>query len=306
MTKNSDWIARRATRLLLALVLAVVISVGAYYVWDNYLRSSPSALGSVIEQMEELVGANPSDPELRTALGDVYLASGMYHKAITQYKETLKIVEDHKGALFGLGSAYMALGREGVAIDYLKRVVELSKGSEMARLDKRLEASYYYLGQIYLDRGDLDQAIEQLENAIALNPGDADALFLLGKAQQGKRAYNEAIEYYGQAVTYVPDFIEAYQGMAECCQVLGDESLAAYAEGMVALLSGSYQEAIRQLELAVATECDIANAYWGLGRAYARTGQTEQAKDAYGQALEVDPDYIPAQAALHRLQMTSP
>lgn len=70
--------------------------------------------------MQESVRANRGDPELRTALGDVYLASSMHRRAITQYDETLKIVGDHEGALFGLDSVHMVLGRGDVAIHYLR------------------------------------------------------------------------------------------------------------------------------------------------------------------------------------------
>ncbi len=306
MGKLFDWIAKRAPKILLTLLAIVSVSFISYYVWDNYFRPSPSLLDRTIAHMETLIRANPNDPKLRTAVADVYLANGMSKEAIIQYKETLKVIEDHKGALLGLGSAYMALGDDDVAIDYLNRVVELSRDSKMARLDKCLETAYYYLGQIYVGRGQPDQAIEQLGNAIALAPTDADALYLLGRAYQEKGAHNEAIEHYVRAVTLVPDFKEAYQGMTQCYQALGDEAVADYPRGMVALLSGKYQKAIQQLEAAVGIKSDIANAFWGLGAAYERSGQTEAARIAYQQALVVHPDHILAKAGVGRLEKNSP
>ena len=306
MAKLINWIADRIVKILAVLVVLVAVSFIGYYVWDNYFRPSPSALDRAIEHMEELVRANPNDPELRAAVAEIYLTNGMHQEAITQYQEALTAVTDHKGAIFGLGSAYMALGRNNEAIPYLTRVVEMSKDNEMARLDQRLETAYYYLGQIYLDMGQPESAIEQLENAIALMPTDADALYLLGKAHQEQTAYNDAIDYYARAIKLVPDFREVYQGMAQCYRALGNEAVAAYPEGMMALLSGKYHEAIQQLEVATAAKPDLANAFWGLGMAYERTGQVEQASSAYQQALAVDPDHILAQAGATRAERSLP
>ncbi len=301
-----NWSAERAIKILLGLLVIISLAFVGSYVWDNYLRPSPSILDQAVEHMEELVHANPNDPELRIAVANVYLANEMYRQAITQYKEALTVTEDHKGALFGLGSAYMSLGQKGEASNYYSRVVELGKDNEMARLDKQLETAYYYLGQIYLDSGDLDQAVEQLENALALNPADADALYLLARTYQERKAYSEAIKYYNQVITLVPDFKEAYQGMADCYQALDDSGGVAYGKGMMALISKAYPEALRQLEAAVISKPDIANAFWGLGIAYERTGQKEPAGTAYQQALAMDPAHILAKNGILRLEKTSP
>jgi tetratricopeptide (TPR) repeat protein len=118
MGKSIDWTGRRAIRVLLVLVVVVTIGFIGSYVWDNYFRSTPSLLDRTIEHLEELVRANPGDPEVRVAVAEAYLANGMYQEAITQYNETLKLLENHQGALFGLGSAYFALSQDNEAINY--------------------------------------------------------------------------------------------------------------------------------------------------------------------------------------------
>ena len=94
--------------------------------------------------------------------------------------------------------------------------------------------------------------------------------------------------------------------MAKCYQSLGDDAVVDYPRGMVSLLSGKYQKAIQQLSAVVAVKSDIANAFWGLGAAYERSGQTEAAKTAYQQALVVRPDHLLARAGVGRLQKNSP
>jgi tetratricopeptide (TPR) repeat protein len=127
----------------------------------------------------------------------------------------------------------------------------------------------------------------------------------LATAYQRKELHGEAIQYYHQATNLAPDFSEAYQQMAESYQALGDGGGVAYATGMMELISGNTEEAIRQLEVAVAAKPDIANAFWGLGLAYEKTGQLGPAKSAYQQALVVDPEHILAIASLDHLENIS-
>jgi tetratricopeptide (TPR) repeat protein len=269
-------------KLLAVTAIVVVAGFIGYYLWDNYFRPVPTILDQAEAHLEELIQANPGDPDLRVAVADVYLANGRYQEAITQYEEALKVVEDHKGALFGLGSTYMVLGNDSIAIDYFNQVIAMSKDAELARLDEQLETSYYYLGKIYLDNGELDQAIEQLESAIALVPMDADAIYLLGMAYQEQGSYLAAIENYERAVAFVPDFRDAFRGMADC------------------------YEALQLLEAAVTARPDIGNAFWGLGAAYELTGRTDEALAAYQQALEVNPNHVLANDGLARLEGASP
>ena len=71
---------------------------------------------------------------------------------------------------------------------------------------------------------------------------------------------------------------------------------------MVALLSGRYQQAIPELEVAVVAGPDAANAFWGLGSAYEKLGETDKAETSYQQALAVNPDHFLARAAAGRLE----
>jgi tetratricopeptide (TPR) repeat protein len=306
MGRLIGWVSARSVKLLAVTAIVVVAGFIGYYLWDNYFRPVPTILDQAEAHLEELIQANPGDPDLRVAVADVYLANGRYQEAITQYEEALKVVEDHKAALFGLGSTYMVLGNDSIAIDYFNQVIAMSKDAELARLDEQLETSYYYLGKIYLDNGELDQAIEQLESAIALVPMDADAIYLLGMAYQEQGSYLAAIENYERAVAFVPDFRDAFRGMADCYEALGDEASVAYPEGMLVLLEDHYPEAIELLEAAVTARPDIANAFWGLGAAYELTGRTDEALAAYQQALEVNPNHVLANDGLARLEGASP
>lgn len=301
MENNTDW-TKQVLKILAITVAVVLVGFGGFYVWDNYLRSEPTIIDNVIDHMEKLVRANPNDPDIRVAVADVYLTNDMYRQAITQYNEALKLVPEHKGAFFGLGSVYLLLGRYAEATDHLNKVIEMGKDNEMARLDKQLQTSYYYLGQIYLDNGDIDQAIEHLEIALALDRVDADALYLLARAYQVSEEYQQAAEYYAGCIALDPSFIEAYQGITECYQALGDSAGTAYGNGMVALLSGRYQQAIPELEVAVVDGPDAANAFWGLGSAYEKSGEIDKAERSYQQALAVNPDHFLARAAAGRLE----
>lgn len=279
----------------------MVVAFVGYYVWDNYMRPVPSVLDKSMAHLEELVRANPGDPDLRVAIADAYLASGDAQRAIGQYSEALKGVEDHKGALLGLGRAHAKLGHHEQAIEHFNRVVEIGMQGDMPRLDQQLEAALFYLGQIHLDLDDPEAAIDALTQAIGLAPTDADAIYLLGRAYQENGDHEEAITRFERAVQFVPDWVEAYQDMAFSYEALGDTAAREYPDGMLALLAGDHDEAIEHLEAAAETDPENANAFWGLGAAYEMVRKSDEALAAYQQALVADPDHVLAQAGAERL-----
>jgi cytochrome c-type biogenesis protein CcmH/NrfG len=58
---------------------------------------------------ERAVKANGDDLEARILLGDIYMRSGMYEKALVQYQEALRIFPNETAALRGRERALAGL-----------------------------------------------------------------------------------------------------------------------------------------------------------------------------------------------------
>jgi hypothetical protein len=66
----------------------------------------------------------------------------------------------------------------------------------------------------------------------------------------------------------------------------------------LAYQAGNYQESISQAQIAVSLKADPATAYWGIGIAYGRLGQWDQAISNLQSALSIDKNYRDAETAL--------
>ncbi len=294
------WLSRG---IPLAAGLAIVLGLAAaiVLVQDQFFSSSPSDLERNEQELREAILKSPDDPDLRVSLANVYLQEQKYDEAIAQYSGVLEVDENRQDALMGLGVAYRETGDSEQAVTAFTKFVELNKDSPYADVDRRLEAVHFYLGEIYLERNEPDKAVEELEAALAIEPADADALYLLGNGLRAQEDYEGAIDAYGLATSFVPDFKEAYEGMAAAADKQGDSLTATYARAMARLSSGDVDTAVQELEEVVEQSPDIAGAYFGLGYGYEQLGQTDKAVAAYQKSVDTDPRQYAAQSALARL-----
>ena len=134
-----------------------------------------------------------------------------------------------------------------------------------------------------------------------------DAHVAAGEQAQVEKDMATAVGHYREALTT----IEALEARSQ--EVLA-EALEAGAAGLASL---ELPEATRRFELALVVERENPTAQAGLERVTALErilafmkagtdheddGRLEDARDAYAQALEVDPDWIPARESLERVE----
>lgn len=289
---------------IVGVVLAVLLVVFAgFYYWDRYIHvgdMSPVELG--INHMERAVRENPDDLGMRLTLVQYYLENGDNTSALEQVQQVLSAYPDNEGALFLSGIAYTNLARHEEAIQALEKFAGLRRTAEDPQLDKVLEASLYFLGENYLDLGRLPEAIQVLNEAIGLDPTDADAKNLLGNAYANAGQHEQAIQSYEDAVRFVPDFSEAYQGMFESYTALSMTAYLPYAKGMEAYSAQDYSSARQYLEQAVDGLPQYAPAFLGLGLTYERQGEIRLAEESLKKTLNLDPGNVLASTALARIQ----
>jgi membrane associated rhomboid family serine protease len=77
-----------------------------------------------------------------------------------------------------------------------------------------------------LQQGNYDEAILQLQKFVRLNPGSAQAHYLLGLAYVGARRNNDAMASFQQALKLKPDFADAEKGLASAYAAEGMQDKA--------------------------------------------------------------------------------
>ena len=300
---------RLLTRVVLALLAAVVLTVGAfaaYYYWDRYVAiGDQSPVERNIAHLEQMVRKNPEDAETRLSLAQYYLENAMYAKALDQTQQILKAYPDSEGALFIVGVASGRSGQPQAALEPLEKLAAMRRKSPMAKIDTVLQATLYYLGENYVKLDTTDKAIAVLGEALTIDRTDADALYQLGVAYAQGGQHQLAVEQWQQAVLFVPDHADAYRQMANSYDALSMPDYVIYARAMAAYSSQDYAQARTALEQAAARLPDFPAVHLGLGLTYEHLKEFQLATQSYQRVLAVDPHNLVATYGLERIHATT-
>jgi tetratricopeptide (TPR) repeat protein len=175
------------------------------------------------------------------------------------------------------------------------------------------------LGNDFLQKGKLSDAIGHFEQALRIKPDYAEARYNLGTALSREGRIPEAIAQYDQALRLKPDYAEAHNNLGIALAQTGklDDAIPHFEQalrinpdydqarcnlGNVFLKEGKFAEAIAQYEQELRIKPDLAEVHYNLGIALARVGRVPEAIEHWQQTLRINPDFTPARNALLRLQ----
>jgi tetratricopeptide (TPR) repeat protein len=296
---------RLIKRIALILVIGAIAFVG-FYVLDRFRVPAAPMIDRQLATAEEAVRADPSDIAARGQLADLYVAKGRYEEAIAQYDAILATGQDAELAHFGRAHALQATGDLDGAVADFEAVVAIAKDGEMANVDPMLNAAYYGLGEIALEQGRSDDAVENLTAAVAIKRSDADALNLLATAFLQAGDPENAVDAAKRAVAFVPlGWTEPYTTMAQAYGAMGDAARAEWASAMVDLSNGNTKQAETRL-LAITQGETALDAAIGLGLVYETSGDGAAAVEWYTKALAIDPENAAARLGLGRVSEPAP
>ena len=126
-------------------------------------------------------------------------------------------------------------------------------------------ATHYNLGNAFTRSGRYQEAIASYQEAIRINPDNADARTNLGYATLG---------FYEEAIRINPDNAHAHYNL-----------------GNAFTRSGRYQEAIAPYQEAIRINPDHTGAHYKLGSAYTALGRNDEANTEYKEALRIEPNH---------------
>jgi tetratricopeptide (TPR) repeat protein len=167
-------------------------------------------------------------------------------------------------------------------------------------------------------QGRLDEAARLYQSVLVQQPGDPDALHLLGVVALQKGDYRRAAEQIGEAIArnagsaiYHANLAEALRSLgqldraADCCRTalrLQPRSAeAANSLGLVLLAQGRNAEAIEQFRAALRLKPDYAIACNNLGNALRLVGELDEAVIHFRRAAAIDPQLAEAHSNLGQL-----
>lgn len=198
------------------------------------------------------------------------------------WSHTLAVTQNNFIAEDNLGGALILAGREEEAFPHFLVA---------SMINPRDPLSHSNLGTYFETHKRMREAAEQYETAIQLtaDPGLlAQTYANLGAAQRSLGETEAAEKSYQESLRLNPKQFNAWLG-----------------EGIIARQQGRTDEAIADLSRSVELRPTAAG-YFELGNTLAQAGRIAQSREAYRQALSLNPGLVGAQQALDALSRTQP
>ncbi len=200
---------------------------------------------------------------------------------------------------FQQGNVFMMLGQMDKAIERYSHGIGLNPNNAGA---------YNNRGVTYVEKGNLDHAIEDFNTVIDLKPNYA-AYNNRGLAYDKKGDFNRAIEDYTKAIGLKPNYADTYthrgiaydkkgdydraiKDFAKVINLKPDYAGAYYNYGSAYIKKGDYDRAIGALNMAIDLKSDYADAYNNRASVYIHKGDYDRAIEDYSTTIKLKPSYV--------------
>lgn len=250
-----------------------LLGIGIFY---SRLGEYDSAHVYLNQALEMPGGREYSGGRIVVNLANLYVFQGKYAEALKYYLEALRVAEKMGGAsglnnsiraMSNISETYYMLGNRSHAFYYATRALERSKSAEPG-VEYIVAQLYYIVGSVYLDRGELDAAEENMLKTYEIS----DAYCKLDKKNEGGMLSYKSYGMEGLA--------KIYRKRKECTKALeyaGKSLEFAEEHGDPMILAKVW-----------ATFSDI----------YQDMGQYEKSRKAALEALEISPDALELEPGL--------
>ena len=250
-----------------------------------------------IEELRTAEKLAPQIAGIRLDIGLVYYRQGEYHKAIAPFESVLRDQPDSAQARHLLGLCYMFDERYADAITALEPlwaasssdlsylyVLAVAAGNagrhdleeralaQLLEVGQNSAAFHLMLGKAYLNRGDDDKALAELEQA---GQGDAKLPMVhynLGIVYKRRREYQKAKEEFLKDIAVEPDVAYNYDELGTMCLALEQNA-----------------EARRYFEQALQRNSQIGTSWYGLAKIDKAEKRYAPALKALDSAGAIDP-----------------
>ena len=266
-----------------------------------------------IELYKQAVEKAPGFAPLYCVLGDIYLSTGYFEDAITEYKMAIWLDSFNIAAYRHLCRAYEEQGDYNQAIEVYNKLISMAPN---------IPDLYSNLANIYYIKGEFDLAISHYQTAITLNPNKSWTSVIAQTMgfvyQENKSDPDAAISAYQTAYVLTPEDIDIYVNLGSAFYDKEDynNALAVYRQalelqphnpkihcnlGFLYWGKADTEEAIKSYELAIKYNDKYDIAYNNLGVIYLDDlGRVNKAIELFKKAVEVNPSYALAHFNLAR------
>jgi protein O-mannosyl-transferase len=218
---------------------------------------------------QDAVKKNPLSSRTHNNLGKAYYEKGQLDEALFHFQKSNENIENHLTRQYNLANLKDASQQQRVA---------------------NLAEPHYNLASVYLDKGNLKQAEREYQTAIRLNPDYFSAYLGLGSVYARMNQLNQAVDAFRTAIQ-----------KKKLATGEKDYPLARLNLGEIYGRAGKFEDAIRELVLAVQHDPSLVLGHYNLGLAYLMTGKLTEAEQALTACLGLNNRFEPALFTLARV-----
>ncbi len=241
-----------------------------------------------------VVTAHPDSAEALGVQARNYLRFRDEKAAESSWRQALKLEPGSIQALFGLG--LIGLARD----DYELAIESFSRASQLGYQDPRLPTA---LAEAHLKSGQVDQAIQVLEQAIASRTASIETLLTLGQACVEAEDFEQAVRHFEAVLELDPHRREAMYSLGRVHVRLGNrkegaEWLQRHRKSATHKVSEADSASNEEVEDRRATRESLTQVCIDAGHVYRALGNSEQAEVAWQKAVTIAPNEVETHAEL--------
>ena len=245
-----------------------------------------------IDRLHRLIELQPSFPDLRVRLADLYSQVGDDDAAMDSLRRALELQPDYLEALIKTGTQHLAGGRWEQAAETLGEACELN--------DQSLQ-TYVGLGVAQLAAGQAEEAVESFELAAAMEPNSEMLLSEMARLQLKAAVADEYLHNFEHGSPTPIAEIELDNDDLLLKQIERHQQEVAdrpgrsdvhYRYGVLLRSQGRLAEALEQFEQALGICPTYVDAVIKLGITQQEMGRTDEAIATFKKVLNVEPEYI--------------
>ena len=216
---------------------------------------------------QEILQDIPDNPDCIHFLGLLYFQKGELDKAETNYKKSIELAQN---PTYLNNYALLAYYRK----DY-KRAIELLSDSIKLKSDNA--ETWYNLGCVYSDIGDLNNSEDAYQRVIQYNSNHIKALFNLLCVQESLNKTKDAKKTINMIMAFKPISPEQYYSLAIAISRLN--------------IQDNMQLAMDYLRKAISENPKSIEAYRALATLNVECNSLEKAKEIYEQIIKKEPNF---------------
>lgn len=280
-----------------------------YWLGQTYLQNTDIIDTAAAKALyQKGLQANPNSPLLMAGMGEIELMEGKTNEARNHFETAISLTKKK-----GLDDILLAVGRANVDTKAGDAVYAVQKLKEAAEKNKKSAEIQIALGDAYRKLIDGANATIAYQNALAIDPNNARASFMIGRIFETQgygqepiymRYYSDAIRqndkfapvyYWLYSYYYQRDVNKAREYLNKYVAVADQDSKNCYAEASLLYVSKLYDEAISKADACISTAGakPFPNLYGLKAYAYDKKGDSANAKKYFEEFFaKVNPEKI--------------